>query len=55
MKKISEILVGAPFGFPLGWAAARINDGQYAIAAMDLISCLAVLCLVTWLSERVRS
>lgn len=44
LQTIERILYGAPFGFPLGWIAARLTEGQYKLAFWDAIGvCVLVL------------
>ncbi len=55
MKKLIENMAWLPFGFPLGWVAARVADGQYQIALFDLLGCLALIGLLSfvgWLEDR---
>lgn len=44
LKQIERILYGVPFGFPMGWVAARISEGNYGLALWD-IGCIFLIAL----------
>lgn len=55
MRKLMTNLAWVPFGFPLGWISARVADGKFEVALLDLLGCLALiglLSLVGWLEDR---
>lgn len=43
MNRLIKIMEGAPYGFPLGWIAARFSEGRYELAGWDALFCLAFI------------
>jgi len=53
-KHLIKILECAPYGFPIGWVAARVSEGNYRLAAIDALAFVAMVGgLYIWDAKRV--
>lgn len=49
LKVLIKALEGIPYGFPIGWVAARAAEGDYRRAAIDTLACISMIgVLLIW-------